>query len=131
MPHHPTPTPASRVWAREGGQPHGPHTTRRRTLAAALAFLATAFTPRASRAASLATSLRQHLPPGLDPRALGAALRAAHPGCTAADCLARAALPNPADLPARSSADFAAGRTITVNGWVLSRTEAWLCAALA
>jgi hypothetical protein len=72
-----------------------------------------------------------HLPPGLDPRAIGAALRAAHPGCSAAACRARAALADLGGLGAASAADFARGDTVTVDGWVLSRTEAWLCATLA
>lgn len=80
---------------------------------------------------SAAAALRRHLPPGLDPHAIGAALRAAHPACTQADCRARAALPDLARLAAASSADFARGDTVTVDGWVLSRTEAWLCATLA
>ena len=80
---------------------------------------------------SPAAALRQHLPPGMDPHAIGAALRAAHPGCTTADCHTRAALPDLARLPAASTADFARGDTVTVDGWVLSRTEAWLCATLA
>jgi hypothetical protein len=76
-------------------------------------------------------ALRLVLPPGLEPRALGAALRAAHPDCTAQECLVRAALPDLSVLPARSAADFAAGDIVAVDGWILSRTEAWLCAALA
>jgi hypothetical protein len=71
------------------------------------------------------------LPPGLDPLAIGAALRAVHPGCTRADCFAHAALADLAALPSVAAADFAAGRTVTVDGWILSHTEAWLCAALA
>jgi hypothetical protein len=87
--------------------------------------------PHGADAAPSAAALRRALPPGLDPYAIGTALRATHPACSTADCRARAALPNPADLPARIAADFAAGRTVTVDGWVLSHTEAWLCAALA
>ncbi len=87
--------------------------------------------PHGATAAPSATALRRALPPGLDPYAIGTALRATHPACSTADCLARAALPNPADLPARIAADFATGHTITVDGWLLSHTEAWFCAALA
>lgn len=87
--------------------------------------------PHGADAAPSAATLRRHLPPGLDPHEIGAALRATHPTCSTADCLARAALPNPADLPSRIAADFTAGATVTVDGWVLSHTEAWLCAALA
>lgn len=126
MQHHPAPSPAPQGREGEGAAPHRFRTTRRRALAAAFAFLATALAPRPG----LAAALHRHLPPGLDPAVLGAALRVAHPTCTTADCLARAALPNPADLPARAAADFAAGRTLAVNGWILSETEAWLCAAL-
>ncbi len=78
-----------------------------------------------------AAALRRHLPPGLDPHAIGATLRAAHPACSPADCQARAALSDLADLAAASTADFARGNTVTVDGWVLSHTEAWLCATLA
>ncbi len=89
--------------------------------------------PHGADAAPSATAaaLRRGLPPGLDPHQIGAALRVTHPDCSTADCLARAALPNFADLQARIAADFAAGRTVTVDGWLLSHTEAWLCAALA
>lgn len=59
-----------------------------------------------------------------------------------ADCLHRAGfggpLPDRATLAAQTTAqitaqitdDFAAGRVVTLAGWHLSRTEAWLCAAI-
>lgn len=102
----------------------------RRNVLAGLAALLFAG-PAAAQQPGLRAALRHHLPPGLDPAALGAALRAAHPACSTQDCLARAALADPAALPAQSAADFAEGHTVIVDGWVLSRTEAWLCAALA
>jgi len=80
---------------------------------------------------AVAGALRRHLPQGLDPHAIGAAQRAAHPTCTPADCHAHAALPTLAALPSAIAADFAAGHTVTIDGWLLSRTEAWLCATLA
>jgi len=81
--------------------------------------------------AAVAAMLARTLPPALDARSIGRALRAAHPACTTADCRARAALADLAALPTATTADFATGATVTVDGWVLSRTEAWLCAALA
>ena len=104
----------------------------RRHLATLMATLPVLLAAHPAQATTLESALRRTLPPGLDPRALGTALRAAHPACTTADCLAHAAPPdNLATLPSRSAADFANGHTITVNGWILSHTEAWLCAALA
>lgn len=35
------------------------------------------------------------------------------------------------DVGARIRADFAAGRTVVLDGWVLSRTEAELCGRIA
>ena len=108
----------------------------RRGLVAALAALllfparsksaVTAPPPRA-----IAAALRAILPPGLDPYRLGAQFHVDQPNCNPAHCLDRATLPDLAALPARVAADFAAGDTVTIDGWVLSRTEAWLCAALA
>lgn len=40
-------------------------------------------------------------------------------------------LPLAGRIGASVRADFAAGRTLTLDGWVLSRTEAELCARLA
>jgi len=105
---------------------------RRRALAALPLLLA----HRPARAASpyqagVESILARTLPPGLDPRALGRVMRAAHPTCTPADCHAHAALPTLAALPSAIAADFAAGHTVTIDGWLLSRTEAWLCATLA
>jgi hypothetical protein len=83
----------------------------------------------------LATALRDVMPPGLDPLAVGRRLLAAPgaPSCRG-DCLARAgvdtALPA-APLRARVAEDFADGRVVAVDGWRLSATEAWMCAALA
>ncbi len=96
-----------------------------------LGLLGTALAWPRLAATPAAAALAAHLPPGLDPRAIGAALRAAHPGCSAAACRARAALADLGGLGAASAADFARGDTVTVDGWVLSRTEAWLCATLA
>ena len=85
------------------------------------------------RARNLRASLAIILPPALDPAALGAELHAAAP-VLLADCLHRAGLgdadPNPAWLAARSAGDSAAGQVLTPAGWHLSRTEAWLCAAI-
>jgi len=126
----PAPSPVGRGRAGEGTCVQGSTATRRRTLTAAFAFLTTPFPLRASCAGPV-DDLRRILPPGLDPAAIGAALRASYPGCTRGECRTRAALADLANLPARAAADFAAGRTVTVEGWILSRTEAWLCATIA
>jgi hypothetical protein len=127
---HPAPSPAGRGRKGEGACVQGSTATRRRLFAAAFAFLATAFPLRSSRAGP-ADELRRILPPGLDPAAIGAALRASYPTCSRGECRTRAALADLANLPARAAADFAAGHTVIVEGWILSRTEAWLCATLA
>lgn len=87
----------------------------------------------AAPADTLEDTLREVLPPGLDPRALGERLLAERQGTPhRAACLAHAGGPAaPRDLKARVAADFAAGRILAVDGWQLSATEAWLCAALA
>ena len=89
--------------------------------------------PPTSRASKLRALLAALLPPSLPARQLGAQLRASRPATFAA-CLARAgvcqATLTPAHLAAQVAEDFAAGRVVSVAGWHLARTEAWLCAAL-
>lgn len=108
----------------------------RRALAAGLAVLAAPSSPGAralpgqAASSALTAALRDVLPPSLDAGALGRWLRAAHPACTPAECLVRAGVRDLATLPSRVAADFAAGRVVAVDGWLLSRTEAWLCAAI-
>ena len=101
--------------------------TRRLALLLGLAAAA----PQSAHAATLRTTLASILPPGLDPATLGAELHAAGP-IPLADCLHRAGLAStiPDHLAARITDDFAAGRVLTLAGWHLSHTEAWLCAAL-
>ena len=89
--------------------------------------------PAASRASDLRALLAALLPPSLPARQLGAQLRTTSPAAVAA-CLARAgvcaATLTPARLAVQVAEDFAAGRVVTVAGWHLAHTEAWLCAAL-
>ena len=101
---------------------------RRAVLAA---ILGTPFSAARAGERDLRDALRRHFPPGLDPIALGARLRAANPEQSVMEWRIHAPLGAIADLPARAAADFAAGRTLAVDGWLLSRTEARLCAALA
>lgn len=81
---------------------------------------------------------------GRDVASLGAAYLRDHPDETDPDVLVPAILnsspqetgppigrqkpQSPRDLDARIRSDFAHGRTVHVEGWVLSRTEARLCA---
>ena len=60
-------------------------------------------------------------------RAIGAAYLRAHPRDTLADAHTAARLPRP-HLAARVREDFAAGRVVMLDGWMLSVTEARLCA---
>lgn len=124
-------------------QPHQIGLTRRLALVLGLAAAA----PRAAHPAmlrannlharNLHATLAAILPRGLDPAHLGAELHAAA-AIPLADCLHRAGLRGPfpdratlaAQIAAQITDDFAAGRVITLAGWHLSRTEAWLCAAI-
>jgi hypothetical protein len=63
-------------------------------------------------------------------RAIGKAFLRDYPGEADAAHLA-ARLPRRHRLHMAISADFAAGKTVMVEGWVLSRTEARLCALVA
>ena len=103
---------------------------RRRSVMAALFCLPATGARAGVCDTALLAALHRQLPPGLDPRAIGAALRAAPPGSGAAVWRAGADLPSPDELPARAAADFAAGRIVIVQGWILSRAEGWACAAL-
>ena len=97
----------------------------------AIALGLTALAPAAHNP-NLRTRLAALLPPGLNPAAIGAALQAQTPTPFAA-CLDTAGCslaPSPAWLAGRVTEDFTTGRTLTVAGWHLSHTEAWLCAAL-
>jgi hypothetical protein len=60
-------------------------------------------------------------------RAIGAAYLRAYPGDTLADARAAAGLPR-AQIALRVRADFAAGRVVMLDGWMLSATEVRLCA---
>ncbi len=120
-------------------KPHQIALTRRLALVLGLAAAAprtahaATFRARGLGAKDLHATLAAILPPGLDPARLGAELYAAAP-IPLADCLHRAGLcgplPSRATLTAQIANDFAAGRVVTIAGWHLSRTEAWLCAAI-
>ena len=97
--------------------------TRRLTLALGLASIT------ACRPVNLRATLAAILPPGLDPAQLGAELHATAP-IPLADCLQRAGLANRATLADQIAEDFATGRVVTLAGWQLAHTEAWLCAAI-
>jgi hypothetical protein len=60
-------------------------------------------------------------------RAIGAAYLRAYPNDALRGVHATARLPR-AEIAARVCDDFAAGRVVMVNGWMLSETEARLCA---
>jgi hypothetical protein len=82
--------------------------------------LAALLRQRSSAAAVGARYLREH------PAERAAALRAPGPrGARALDATARRRA-----LRRESARDFAEGRVVRVDGWILSRTEARLCAAV-
>jgi hypothetical protein len=60
-------------------------------------------------------------------RAIGATYLRAYPNDTLADACAVAGCPRP-QIAARVRDDFAAGRVVMLDGWMLSVTEARLCA---
>ncbi len=60
-------------------------------------------------------------------RAIGAAYLRAYPGDTLGDAGAVARLPR-AQIAARVRDDFAAGRVVMLDRWMLAATEARLCA---
>jgi hypothetical protein len=60
-------------------------------------------------------------------RAIGAAYLRAHPNDSLTDARAIATQPR-AHIAARVREDFAAGRVVLLDGWMLSVTEARLCA---
>lgn len=112
--------------------------TRRLALVLGLATLAVPRMARAKppgtptrRLPDLRASLDGILPRALDPGHLGAALHTPAPVCLA-DCLHHAGtlVPEHAWVAAQVAEDFARGRVVNVNGWRLSHTEAWLCAAI-
>ena len=87
----------------------------------------------AAATAGLDACLHRLLPPGIDVARLGARAQASKP-VGLAECLRLAGVMDAAPgwdwVPAQVSEDFATGRIVTVDGWQLSQTEAWLCAAL-
>jgi hypothetical protein len=119
----------------------GRRTLLRSGLIAALALLAGPLAPRRAAAAGPAARLVGIFREPASARAIGRAyLRQApeeadaarllaliHPG----DCAALSASELRRAVAARQRADFAAGRTVLLDGWVLSRTEARLCALAA
>lgn len=96
----------------------------RRPLLAGAGYAALATPCDASRDA-----LRRHLPAGVDPAVVGREMRRTL-GLSASEC-ARMAMGCVPHLAMQSAADFAAGNTVMVAGWMLSRTEALLCAGLS
>lgn len=115
-----------------------PIVTRRTILAATLAL---AIPPRPSAAATaLRTRLVRLFRYPNSARAVGAAYLRLHPEVAAAERLTALLGADLGDdegaalasrLAARQRADFGAGRTVVVEGWVLSLTEARICALLA
>ena len=93
------------------------HITRRRGLFAGLLFPLTKPSP-ADRALSAHQAAA---------RTIGAAYLRAYPRDTLADARVIADLPR-AQIAARVREDFAAGRVVMLDGWMLSVTEARLCA---
>lgn len=118
---------------------------RRRILKAAAAFAAVVVLgPRTlSTALGLAgadpdqgTLLRQLVPHRSSAARLGrlylaTAPQEADPSRLAALILEGSPSVSPRSLASRFSADFAAGRTVRLDGWVMSRSEARLCALAA
>jgi hypothetical protein len=101
----------------------GPLAPRRAAAAGPTARLAGIFREPASARAIGRAYLRQA------PEEADAArpLDLIHPG----DCAALSTTELRRAVAARQRADFAAGRTVLLDGWVLSRTEARLCAFAA
>jgi hypothetical protein len=104
--------------------------SRRFLLRIVAAIAAAAVLPAARAHAARAAALGAILPHGDEAARVGRAYLRLAPAMASPDHLA-AARELPAHLAALQRDDFLRGRTVRLEGWILARTEAQLCALTA